>query len=87
MTIWNMMKEISEDIVKLRVKVKETCLEAERDSVVMHHIKNQLEQATGRFYVPILNPVSGSPSQEILDKRWIYFTLHERDRPRRMEST
>ena len=77
----------SEDIVKLRVKVKETFLETERDSVVMHHIKNQLEQATGRFYVPILNPVSGSPSQEILDKRWTYFTLHEGDRPRRMENT
>ena len=71
----------SEGIVKLRVKVKETCLEAERDSEVMHHIKNELGSATGRFYVSILNPVSGSPSQEIRDKKWTYFTLHERDRP------
>ena len=73
----------SADIVRLRVKVKETCLEAERDSEVMHHIKNELELATGRFYVPILNPVSGSPSEEIRDTRWRYFTLHEKDRPRR----
>ena len=28
----------SESIVKLRVKVKETCLEIERDSAVMHRI-------------------------------------------------
>ena len=73
----------SEGIVKLRVKVKETCLEARRDSAVMHHIKNELEGATGRYYVPILNPVSGSPSQEIRDRKWRYFTLHEKDRPRR----
>ena len=73
----------SEGIVKLRVKVQETCLEAERDSEVMFHIKNELERATGRFYVPILNPVSGSPSQEIRDQRWRYFTLHEMDLPRR----
>ncbi len=71
----------SEGIHKLRVKVKETHLDVERDSAVMHYIKHQLEQATGRFYVPILNPISGSPSQEILDKKWIYFTLHEKDRP------
>ena len=74
----------SEGIEKLRVKV--TCLEAERDSAVMSHIKNKLERATGRFYVPILNPVSGSPSDEIRDKKWTYFTLHEKNRPRRMES-
>ena len=77
----------SEGIVKLRVKVKEACLEADRDSAVMHRIKNELESATGRFYVPILNPVSGSPPQEIRDQRWRYFTLHEMDRPRRGEST
>ena len=76
-------EKTSEGIVKLRVKVKETCLEAERDSAVMHHIKNELERATGRFYVPILNPVSGSPSEEIRDTRWRYFTLHEKPRPRR----
>ena len=58
----------SESIVKLRVKVKETCLEIERDSAVMHRIKKELELATDRFYVPILNPVSGSPSQEIREK-------------------
>ena len=73
----------SEGIVKLSVKVKETCLEARRDSAVMHHIKNELEGATGRYYVPILNPVSGSPSQEIRERKWRYFTLHEKDRPRR----
>ena len=73
----------SESIAKLRVKVKETCLEAERDSAVMHRIKNELELATGRFYVTILNPVSGSPSEEIRDARWRYFTLHEKPRPRR----
>ena len=73
----------SEGIVKLRVKVKDACLEAERDSEVMHHIRNELELATGRFYVPILNPVSGSPSEEARDTRWRYFTLHEKDRPRR----
>lgn len=76
----------SESIVKLRVKVRETCLEAERDSEVMFRIKNELERATGRFYVPILNPVSGSPSEEVRDTRWRYFTLHERERPRRVES-
>ena len=74
----------SEGIVKLRVKVRETCLETERDSEVMHRIKNELESATGRFYVPILNPVSGSPSEEIRDTRWRYFTLHENPRPRRV---
>ena len=73
----------SEGIVKLRVKVKDVYLEAERDSAVMHHIKNELELATGRFYVPVLNPVSGSPSKEVRDTRWRYFTLHEKDRPRR----
>ena len=75
----------SESIVKLRVKVKETCLEIGRDSAVMHRIKNELERATGRFYVPILNPVSGSPSQEIRDKKWTYFTLHEKPRPRKAD--
>ena len=70
----------SEGIVKLRIKV--TCLEAERDSAVMHRIKNELEFATGRFYVPILNPESGSPSEEIRDTKWRYFTLHEKDHPR-----
>ena len=79
-------EKTSKGIVKLRVKVKETCLEAEHDSKVMHHIENELELATGRFYAAILNPVSGSPSQEIRDKKWTYFTLHEMDRPRRMES-
>lgn len=73
----------SDGIAKLRVKVKETCLESERDSEVMFQIKNELERATERFYVPILNPVSGSPSEEIRDTRWRYFTLHERPRPRR----
>ena len=76
----------SKGIVKLRVKVKETRLEAERDSAVMHRIKNELELATDRFYVPILNPVSGSPSQEIRDKKWRYFTLHEVDPPGRIEN-
>lgn len=76
----------SEGIVKLRVKVKDACLEAERDSEVMPHIKNELELATGRFYVPTLNPVSGSPSEEIRNTRWRYFTLREMDRPRRIES-
>ena len=79
-------EKASKGIVKLRVKVKETCLEAEHDSKVMHHIENELELATGRFYAAILNPVSGSPSQEILDKKWTYFTLHEMDPPRRMEN-
>ena len=73
----------SEGIVKLRVNVKDAYLEVERDSAVMHHIKDELGLATGRFYVPILNPVSGSPSEEIRDTRWRYFTLHEKDRPRR----
>ena len=79
-------EKASKGIVKLRVKVKETCLEAEHDSKVMHHIENELELATGRFYIPILNPVSGSPSQESRDKKWTYFTLHEMDPPRRMEN-
>ena len=70
----------SEGIVKLRVKVKDTFLQAERDSEVMHRIKNELESATGRFYVPILNPVSGLPSEEIREKKWRYFTLYETDR-------
>lgn len=74
----------SEGIVKLRVKVRETCLDTDRDSEVMHRIKNELESATGRLYVPILNPVSGSPSEEIRDTRWRYFTLHEKPRPRRV---
>ena len=73
----------SEGIVKLRVKVKETCLETERDSAVMHRIKNELELATGRFYVVTLNPVSGSPSEEVRDTRWTFFTLRERPHPRR----
>ena len=73
----------SEGIVKLRVKVKETCLDAERDSNVMYLIKRDLERETGRYYVPILNPVSGSPPDEIRDTRWRYFTLHERPHPRR----
>lgn len=76
----------SDGIVKLRVKVKEACLEVDRDSAVMHRIKNELESATGRFYVPILNPGSDLPSQEILDQRWRYFTLREKDRPRRRQS-
>ena len=76
----------SEGIVKLRVKVRDACLEAERDSEVMHHIKNELELATGRYYVPTLNSVSGSPSEEIRDTKWTFFTLHEMDRPRRIES-
>ena len=76
----------SEGIVKLRVKVKETCLDAERDSNDMNLIKRDLERATGRYYVPILKPVSGSPSEDIRDTRWRYFTLHEKDRPRRMEN-
>ena len=79
-------EKASKGIVKLRVKVKETCLEAEHDSKVMHHIENELELATGRFYAAILNPVSCSPSQEIRDKKWTYFTLHEMDPPRRMEN-
>ena len=79
-------EKASKGIVKLRVKVKETCLEAEHDSKVMHHIENELELATGRFYIPILNPVSGSPSQGSRDKKWTYFTLHEMDPPRRMEN-
>lgn len=74
----------SEDIVKLRVKVKDTCLDVERDSQVMFNIKHELEIATGRFYVPILNPVSGSPTQEERDKKWRYFTLHEAEPPRRI---
>lgn len=73
----------SEGIVKLRVKVRDACLEAERDSEVMYHIKNELELATGRFYVPTLNPVSGSPSEEIRDTKWTFFTLREKPRPRR----
>ena len=73
----------SDSIVKLRVRVKETCLKAERDISVMHHIKHKLERTTGQYYVPIINPVSGSPSEEARDKKWRYFTLHEKDRPRR----
>ena len=79
-------EKASKGIVKLRVKVKETCLEAERDIAVMFHIENELELATGRFYIPILNPVSGSPSQESRDKKWTYFTLHEMDPPEGMEN-
>ena len=75
----------SEGIVKLRVKVKETCLEAERDSEVMHQIKNELESATGRFYVPI-HPVLRSLSDEVWGRKWKYFTLHEVDQPRRIEN-
>ncbi len=75
---------VSDGIAKLRVKVKETCLEVERDSAVMHRIKNELELATGRFYIPILNPVSGSPSEEIRNTRWRFFTLHDMDRSRRV---
>ena len=77
----------SEGIVKLRVKVKDTCLDAERDSHVMFHIKTELELATDRFYIPILNPVSGSPTQEERDKKWTYFTLHEEEPPRRIRNT
>ena len=62
MIIWNMMKAIPKASLNYAVKVKDTCLEVERDSEVMYRIKNELELATGRFYVPILNPVSGSPS-------------------------
>ncbi len=76
----------SEGIVKLRVKVKDDFLDAERDSQVMIHIKNELEIATDRFYIPILNPVSGSPSEEERDKKWTFFTLHEKERPRRIGS-
>ena len=46
-------------------------------------IENELELATD---AAILNPVSCSPSQEIRDKKWTYFTLHEMDPPRRMEN-
>ena len=74
----------SEDIVKLRVKVKDNCLDVERDSQVMFHIKHELELATGRFYVSILNPVSGSPTQEERNKKWRYFTLRETEPPRRI---
>ena len=76
----------SEGIVKLRVKVKDDFLDAERDIQVMIQIKNELEIATDRFYVPILNPVSGSPSEEEKFKKWRYFTLHEKEPPRRFES-
>ena len=76
----------SEGIVKLRVKVKETSLDAERNSNVMYLIKRDLERETGRYYVPILNPVSGSPSDETRETKWRYFTLYEMDRPRRMEN-
>ncbi len=76
----------SEGIVKLRVKVKDDCLEVDRDIHVMNHIKNELELATDRFYVPILNPGSGSPSLEEKFKKWRYFTLHEKEPPRRFES-
>ncbi len=76
----------SDGIVKLRVKVKDEFLDAERDSQVMIQIKNELEIATDRFYIPILNPVSGSPSEEERNKKWKYFTLHEKEPPRRFES-
>ena len=65
-------EKASKGIVKLRVKVKETCLEAERDIAVMFHIENELELATGRFYIPILNPVSGSPTGESRQKMDIF---------------
>lgn len=77
-------EENSESPEKLRVKV--TCLEAERDIAVASHIRSELDRVTGRYYVEIINPVSGSPSQEIRDKKWTYFTLHEKDRPRRADS-
>ena len=80
-------EKASKGIVRLRVKVKETCSEAERDIAVMFHIENELELATGRFYIPILNPVSGSPTQEERDKKWTYFTLHEEEPPRRIPNT
>lgn len=76
----------SAGIVKLRVKVKDSCLEVERDRQVMIHIKNELELATDRFYIPTLNPVSGSPTQEERDKKWTFFTLHEKEPPRRIGS-
>ncbi len=72
----------SKGIVKLSVKVKDAYLEAERNSAVIPYIKNELELATGRFYVPILNPVSGSPSEEVRDTKWRYFTLYEKPRSR-----
>ena len=75
--------EYSSDIKKLRVKV--TRLEVQRDIAVISRIKDELGRATGRFYVPILNPVSGSPSQEIRDKKWVYFTLHEKPHPRKAD--
>ena len=62
----------SEGIAELCVKVKDACLEAERDSEVMHQIKNELESATGRFYVRI-HPVLRSPSDEVWDRKWKYF--------------
>ena len=77
----------SDGIVKLRVKVKDDYLEVDRDIHVMNHIKNELELATDRFYVPILNPGSGSPTQEERDKKWTFFTLHEKERPRRISNT
>ncbi len=77
----------SEGIVKLRVKVKDDCLEVDRDIHVMHHIKNELELATDRFYVPILNPGSGTPSLEEKSKKWRYFTLHEKEPPRQIRNT
>lgn len=77
----------SDGIVRLRVKVKDNCLDAERDSQVMFHINNELELATDRYYIPILNPMSGSPSQEERDKKWTYFTLHEAEPPSRIGNT
>ena len=76
----------SDGIVKLRVKVKDDCLDVERDIQVMFHIKNELELATDRFYVSTLDPGSGSPSLEEKFTKWRYFTLREKEPPRRFES-
>lgn len=72
----------SSSIVKLRVKVKETHLDAERDIAVADHIKKKLTHATGRYYVLIFNPKTGSPLEDNRNKSWTYFTLHEKAPPR-----
>ena len=73
----------SSGIVKLRIKVKETHLDADRDIAVADHIKNKLEHATERHYVLIFNPKTGSPLEDSRNMGWTYFTLHEKALPRK----
>ena len=56
----------------LRVKV--TCLDADRDFSVTRHICRALEQATGR---PFFVPGAVTHGSQNWEKEWTFFTVHE----------